>query len=135
MMTEIVEDSNSLWEHAESAECIIKRQELEANLEYMKTLFIEKLPVGEKLEHILNYFNDIERVISTKEQDVEYERFDDDDPSAKDRQYVYNSATLFKERSKCDREYIPIREGVDDSSDVTGTGTTVQDQPEINEPV
>lgn len=130
---EVHEDNNKIWVHAQSAESIMKRQELEAQLEYMRELFMEKLPIGDKKDHIMNYFNDIERVISTKEQYVEYERFDDDDSCPKDRQYIYNSATLFKERSKCDGGHIPIREGVEHTTDVTGTGTTVQDQSEIVE--
>lgn len=134
-MTEETKDSNAIWSHAESAENVIKTKELFANLEYMRDLFLEKLPIGEKRDNIINYFNDIERVISTKEQDVEYERFDDDGSAPEDRQYVYNSATLFKERSQCDSKHLTLREGVDNSTHDTGTRTTVQDQSPIDEHV
>jgi hypothetical protein len=72
-----------------------------AELEEMKTIFQDCLPIGEYTEKSNEYFNRLKEIIYTNDYDsnpnpLERDRFDHDEP---DIQYTYISDALFKEQS------------------------------------
>lgn len=81
-----------------------------AQLEFMRTLFAENLPVGDKLEVIEEYFNELEKVICNK-QHVEAEQFVDEPAAILDDHtgapasrtpYKYISPSLLKQYASRD---------------------------------
>lgn len=92
---------DELFPHAISAESFINKKQRQAELEFMKELFLEKLPIGENTEHIHAYFNELEKVISTKDEQVRNEDFKsiDEEPGAVQREYTYFTPSVLKEQS------------------------------------
>lgn len=96
---------NDQWKHAGSAEHIIKRKALEAEVEFLRGMFTTVLPVSgpKEVEAINDYFNKLKEVISTIDDvdTIPREEFPDTDGSTPGRisDYKYFSATEAKERS------------------------------------
>lgn len=79
---------------------ITKRKHL-AELAELRAIFKDCLPVGEKTDQVEDYFNSLEKVISTNDYQsnpnpLRRETFDHDNP---DVQYTYLSDSLLKEQS------------------------------------
>lgn len=76
----------------------IQKQNLKAELDYLKELFFEKLPVGQKLSEVKKYFSYLEDVIDNKDcDDIQREEFPPDDPAVSgSRVYKYHSSSQFK---------------------------------------
>lgn len=67
-------------------------------MDFLKGLFFESLPIGENKEVIEEYFNCLEKLIYTKDVEIEREQFPPDDPAISgEREYRYYSADQFKE--------------------------------------
>jgi hypothetical protein len=84
-------------------------------LEELKAIFDDCLPIGEKTEEVEAYFNRLKEVIFTNDfnsnpDPLRREEFDGDNP---DVQYSYLSDAVFKERSSI-RELRAVRQGLDD---------------------
>jgi hypothetical protein len=79
----------------------IARENLKAELAFMRELFFENLPLGEKKGQIEDYFNCLEKAIDTKDPDeFQREQFPPDDPATSgDRVYKYHSAAQFKQHA------------------------------------
>lgn len=79
----------------------IKRENLKAEVKFLKDLFFESLPLGEKKNQIEDYFSYLEKAIDTKDPDeFQREQFPPDDPTTSgDRVYKYHSAAQFKEHA------------------------------------
>lgn len=81
-------------------ESIIKRENLRSELEFLKELFLDKLPIGDKKRDIEKYFSKLEEVIDNKDinpDDIEREQFPPDDPATSgNRVYKYHSVAEFK---------------------------------------
>lgn len=131
LSVERYEDPNAKWAHAISAESMMKKKEAIAQLDYMRTLFYECLPIGDRIEHIDNYFNELEKIIYTKENadGINYEEFSDPEPCEATREYRYNSATVFKERSERRHHLLPSGEGMESPSDGHVRGDAVPSEP------
>lgn len=72
-----------------------------AELQEMKAIFEDCLPVGDNVEGVNQYFNYLQEIIDTndyqsKPDPIGREKFEHDDP---DVEYAYISDALFKERS------------------------------------
>jgi hypothetical protein len=96
----------------------IARENLKAELAFMRELFFENLPLGEKKGQIEDYFNCLEKAIDTKDPDeFEREQFPPDDPaSSGDRVYKYHSAAQFKQHaSQCQVQRLEHGPGLGDS--------------------
>lgn len=95
---------NDIWSHAISAESILEQKSRIAELEYVKKLFDENLPVGTDTSYINEYFNDLEQKI-VKNEPIKNEEFpperDEPDPeSGKPVVYKYYSTSLLKHRAQ-----------------------------------
>lgn len=94
---------NDQWSHAISVEKEIKTKTRLAELEYAKSLFYDKLPVGADTKEIDNYFNYIEQAIYTDEpinnEEFPTERTDIDPETGKPITYRYYSSSLLKQRA------------------------------------
>jgi len=66
-----------------------------SELQFMKDLFLTKLPMGDNRKHIDEYFSRLEELINNKEN-IKNDDFPDDDERF---DYKYFSPSLFKERS------------------------------------
>lgn len=79
----------------------VKRENLKAEVSFLRELFFESLPLGEKKQQVEEYFNYLEKAIDTKDPDeFEREQFPPDDPATcGDRVYKYHSAAQFKEHA------------------------------------
>lgn len=126
------------WAHAESLESKRLADDRRAELEFMKTLFNDYLPVGENREHIDQYFSRLEDVIFTKDGNVQEavknERWPtttipSDTDGLEDRQpeYRYFSASLFKEHAGVPK-HLGHGEDMDYSTDDDGLLHSTQDQ-------
>lgn len=75
---------------------IIKKKQLQAELDFLKKLFYENLPVGEDMSGIENYFSSLEKLIFTKDgSSLQREEFPPDDPAVcGEREYRYYSTDL-----------------------------------------
>jgi len=75
-----------------------KKENLKAELNFLKELFDRDLPVGEKKDHIKDYFSRLEELIYTNDYEhLQREEFPPDDPTAGGpREYKYYSADQFK---------------------------------------
>jgi hypothetical protein len=77
---------------------IIAKKNLEAELEFLKQLFYENLPIGDNTEVVDEYFSCLRKVIYSKDGRIEREEFPPDDPAVcGKREYRYYSADKFKE--------------------------------------
>jgi hypothetical protein len=78
---------------------IIRKQQAKQELAFLRQLFLENLPINEdKKPEIEQYFNSIEKVICSKDGNIEREEFPPDDPSVcGKREYRYYSVDKFKE--------------------------------------
>lgn len=122
------ENANTIWGHAQPAEPIIKKREVQAELDFMKDLFLNKLPLGENKEHIEEYFNRLETLIDTKDYDgnINREQFTDDVPGAN---YRYFSSTSARIRAS-GHALLSDGQGMDSSSTNTDASNEVQDVSE-----
>lgn len=69
-----------------------------AELQNLKDLFFEKLPIGDKTDEIKQYFSLLESSIYTNDGNLQHEEFPEpSSPSSRDRVYQYHSASYFKE--------------------------------------
>lgn len=96
-------ETNKQWQHARSARNIVDKKQRLAELQYMRDLFNEKLPVGEELTEIQSYFDNIEQIIERNET-VEDEQFSPErtiiDPETKGTvPYRYYSSNLSYKRA------------------------------------
>jgi hypothetical protein len=74
---------------------IFKKKQLQAELDFLKKLFNENLPVGDNIDKINEYFNSLEELIYTKDGNLEREEFPPDDPTVcGQREYRYYSTDL-----------------------------------------
>jgi hypothetical protein len=97
----------------------IKKKKWMSELQEMRAIFRDCLPVGEDISKAEEYFNSLEEVICTNDFEanpdpLQREEFEHDDP---DVQYSYISDAVFKERSS-NRELRAYRQDVDDQPDV-----------------
>lgn len=68
-----------------------------SELNFLKNLFFENLPIGDKKQEIEEYFSCLEKAIYTNEP-IKREEFPPDDTTTSgDRVYKYHSAATFKE--------------------------------------
>jgi len=73
----------------------MQKAQLKSELAYMKQLFFENLPIGDKTEKIEKYFSLLEEAISTTDN-VQREEFPPDDPAISgSRVYKYHSSAQF----------------------------------------
>lgn len=87
------------WAHAGSLENERMLQDRKTELEHMRMLFMNVLPVGKNRDDIISYFNRLEELIFTKgHESVKNEQFPDD-PDGIQREYKYFSASISKERA------------------------------------
>lgn len=96
-------DTNKKWDHARSALTDIEKKQRLAELDYMRELFNERLPVGEELMEIQSYFNDIQQIIE-KDRPVKNEQFSPEreiiDPETNGQiPYRYYSSSLSHKRA------------------------------------
>lgn len=77
---------------------MIARENLRSELAFLRELFKEKLPVGDKTKDIDKYFSYLEEAIDTRDpNEFEREEFPPDDPAISgSRVYKYHSAAQFK---------------------------------------
>ena len=97
----------------------MKRENLKAELAFLKELFFESLPLGEKADQVQEYFSYLEKAIATKDPDeFNREEFPPDDPSTcGDRVYKYHSAASFKQHASKQQDR-PHRLGLGNSQGV-----------------
>lgn len=124
------DNPNDVWSHAVSIEEKRMKYDRRVELEYMKDLFLNKLPIGDNVEHLQRYFNDLEKVIYTTDN-VKNDEFPSNDT---ERDYRYFSASLLKERASRDPD-ITNGENVADSTHPIGSGRAIQADPSKSEPV
>lgn len=101
--TNINVETNKQWEHARSAEQLVQKKARLAELQYIRDLFNDRLPVGEELTEIQSYFDHLEQVINSHGQ-LENERFPPEanitDPESGGRiPYRYYSPALSQQRA------------------------------------
>lgn len=68
----------------------------------MRHLFTEVLPVGKRRDHIEHYFNELEKLIFTTDDDgnaIQNEQFDDGPDDGIQRNYQYFSPLVLEERA------------------------------------
>lgn len=76
---------------------MLNRQAMLSELNFLKNLFFENLPIGDKKQEIEEYFSCLEKAIYTNEP-IQREEFPPDDTTTSgDRVYKYHSAAAFKE--------------------------------------
>lgn len=141
-------NENELWAHAISLEQTIKnkKSDLLAELEALRSLYFENLPLGENKEAIEEYFNRLEESIYNKDH-VEREAFPDDDgnecgesteghegsPRPKP-DYKYFSADVFKQQASRSKPQ-PTPQDVDYTGLFKDEGDDAQDQPKKSKPL
>ena len=76
----------------------MERANLKAELNFLRELFFDKLPIGDKQKNVEQLFSLLEEAIDTKDpHDIQREEFPADDPATSgDRVYKYHSAAQFK---------------------------------------
>jgi len=104
------EDPNAIWDHALSLQDTKIWVDRQNELDFMKDLFFNKLPINEiehNMDDIKDYFNRVQEAIFTKDPDFKYDEFPRDysvididgavqrPPS----QYKYFSQDLFKQQA------------------------------------
>lgn len=111
------EDPNAVWGHASSIAPKREKDDLLAEIEYMRELFTCYLPADkDELPSLQEHFDRL-KDHATNGELLGQDRFDDDDTgSADERAYRYFSATLFKERSS-QTPLLADGQDVGDSSD------------------
>lgn len=103
---------NDIWSHVTPLNK--DKDEKKAELQFMRDLFDFSLPLGDNREAIDNYFNELEKVISTKDghKQIQPEGFSEQ-PGGSDgsldstgvdakREYWYYSSSFFKQRASSD---------------------------------
>jgi hypothetical protein len=131
-MTDSSSIVNDKWKHAGSANHIIKRKALEAEMEFLRGMFTTVLPVaGEPEKQAINdYFNKLKEVISTTDDvdSLPRDKFPDDDNEptpGRVSDYKYFSPFEAKERSS--RHHIlPDSQDVADPDNYGESRSTVQ---------
>jgi hypothetical protein len=122
---------NELWTHAQSAEKSVQKKARLAELEYMRDLFGDRLPVGDELSEINSYFDHLEQVIENNGS-IQDEQFESEQPiidpeTNTEASYRYYSAPLSHQRATSGRpgikhsdegllEYQPSTQDVDSPS-------------------
>lgn len=133
--SEEIEDPNAKWGHALPLEETRLWDDKKAELEFMKDLFFERLPIGKDTQAIEAEFNRLQQAIDNKEN-INCDEFPDYDTvdvdgSVKDppKDFHYFSASVLKqqaERGRIDTAGYPLEaidefsaksENVDTSSD------------------
>lgn len=89
---------NDKWAHAQSLEGIMKERDMRAQLDFMRDLFENHLPVMNDGADIQNKLNQLEEDIKRNGGSYKHDNFPDDDENA-EREYYYHSSTLFKQRA------------------------------------
>lgn len=104
------EDPNAIWDHALSLQDTKIWVDRQNELDFMKDLFFNKLPINEiehNMDDIKDYFNRVQEAIFTKDPNFKYDEFPRDysvididgavqrPPS----QYKYFSQDLFKQQA------------------------------------
>lgn len=97
------QNENDKWLHAHSAEKMIEYKSKMAELQLMRELFTEKLPIGDNKSEIDAYLNSIEQIIES-DGAIANEEFPEErrliDPETGGQiSYNYNSASLLKQRA------------------------------------
>lgn len=131
------ENPNDLWTHAIPLESQRKEQDIRAEADFMRELFLSNLPtVGSNKSTLISYFDRLQEAIENGEP-IEYDGFDDNlnsESASSPRDYKYFSATLFKERSSR-HPLLPDGEAMDDSTDCSEPWSPTHDQCEKFEAV
>lgn len=122
-MEDQITNPNDLWSHALSKADDIEMKSKVAELEHIKDLFFNKLPVGENLKPLEEYFNELENVIFTKgPQEIKNEQFPTATPDVGEGEagsYKYYSPSLLKELAS-GHKYELLQQDMDPSSDPQG---------------
>ncbi len=104
------EDPNAKWDHALSLQDTKIWSDRQAELDFMKDLFMNKLPI-DKNEHDMDglndYFNRVQEAIFTKDPNFQYDEFPGDYSTVDidgavqrpPTQYKYFSQDLFKQQA------------------------------------
>jgi hypothetical protein len=100
-----VEDPNAKWSHALPLEETRLWDDKKAELEFMKDLFFERLPIGKDTKQIEEHFNRLEEAIANKEN-INHDEFPDYDTVDLDgavqdppKDYHYFSAAVLKQQA------------------------------------
>jgi hypothetical protein len=105
--TNLTVSENDKWAHAQSAEDVVRLKSRKAEIEFMRDLFNERLPVGTDLDAIHSYLNNVEQIIEkngrVKNEEFPPEREVIDPESGKPATYKYYSTSLLKQRAASDR--------------------------------
>lgn len=101
--TNINIETNKQWEHARSAEALVQKKARLAELEYIRGLFNDRLPVGEELTNIQSYFDHLEQVIQSNGT-IQNEQFPPEQPlidpeNGTDVPYRYYSPAIHQQRA------------------------------------
>ncbi|NBX48664.1 hypothetical protein EBT25_01760 [bacterium] len=73
-----IEDPNAIWDHALSLQDTKIWIDRQNELDFMKDLFFNKLPINEnehKMEELNDYFNRVQQAIFTKDPNFKYDEF------------------------------------------------------------
>jgi len=91
------------WAHAQSAENIVERKSRKAELDLMRDLFNDRLPVGDDLDVINKYLDDVEQIIEKNgtihNEDFPEERELIDPETGKPVPYRYYAPSILKQRA------------------------------------
>jgi hypothetical protein len=104
------EDPNAIWQHALSLEDTKIWVDRQNELDYMKDLFMNHLPINKvqhNMDEIEDYFNRVQEAIYTKDENFKYDEFPRDysvidvDGAVQraPSQYKYFSQDLFKQQA------------------------------------
>ena len=103
--SEIVEDPNAKWSHALPLEETRLWDDKKAELEFMKDLFFERLPIGKDTKQIEQTFNRLQEAIDNKEN-INADEFPDYDTVDLDgavqdppKDFHYFSAAVLKQQA------------------------------------
>lgn len=79
-----------------------EKNDFKLDLEFMRDLFENKLPVGEDTSNIKNFFNHMEELIYTKEyENYVYEKFPESvDLGGRSPEYTYHSPRLIRQQGR-----------------------------------
>jgi hypothetical protein len=119
---------NDQWKHVIPLDTTTTYNDRKAELEFMKELFYDKLPVGDNKEIIDAVFNCLDKVIENKEP-LKNEQFDESpaEQYGYTADYRYHSADLLKERSSIGNQR-RISQGVDDHPSIGQPDDAVYDK-------
>lgn len=102
------EDPNAKWSHALSLQDTKLWQDKQNELDFMKDLFFERMPMGPDRDKMNEYFNLVQKAIDTKDESLQYEHFPsfsegvDIDGAVKDppTTYHYFQSLLLEQQAK-----------------------------------